>query len=152
MTMATTFRLCTYSDSSLLAWLLLDWHALEGQPMSPVTVRRALGKLLQDPHASHVWIIEQNGQAAGYAVLTFSAPGHALQSRAYVSALYLAPEYRGRDLGRRTRQFLLDVGAALHLPVVAFGIEGEARHTGLLSRPSVQSSGARQAPAQGAIA
>jgi GNAT superfamily N-acetyltransferase len=132
--MATTFRLCTAADTSLLAWLVLDWHAAEGVRLDGSFVRGALRPLLRDTLLGHAWIIEQDGLAAGYVILSLSGSGHAFEPRAEITALYLAPEFRGRGLGHRARQFLRDVGAALRLPVAPTGIEDEARHSLLFSR------------------
>jgi ribosomal protein S18 acetylase RimI-like enzyme len=76
----------------------------------------------------HVWLIDEGGAPAGYAVMTL---GYSLEfggRDAFVDELYIRPAYRRRGLGRRAVEvvatYCRDTGVqALHLEV---GRENEA--------------------------
>jgi GNAT superfamily N-acetyltransferase len=118
--------------------LLVGWLRGDGRLADTGLVRRALARLLGDTRLGHAWMIERDGSPAGYAVLSFSTQGRSVTPRAYVTALYLRPELRGRGLGARTERFLREVGAWLQVPVHCFDTTQEAKHAAALQRPDIQ--------------
>jgi GNAT superfamily N-acetyltransferase len=101
-------------DVPLLIGLAEAFHAEDGHALD-AGGRRALEALATGEPLARGWLLEWNGRAVGYAVLTL---GYSIEDGGrdgLLDDLYLAPEARGRGLGRQVMIFL----------------EGEARRLGI---------------------
>jgi|GEM_PF-845994 GNAT superfamily N-acetyltransferase len=133
--MSLTFTLLSAEDAGRLSGLVEQWHLAEGLGFDGPAARHYLQRLLGNERSGHIWTIGCEGIDIGYVILTFGAPGSRGEPRAYVSALYLVPEWRGKGLGRRTQLFLDDVARWLQVRLFAFEIESERKHVRLFARP-----------------
>jgi GNAT superfamily N-acetyltransferase len=133
--MSLTFTLLSAEDAERLRGLVERWHLAEGLGFDGPAARHYLHRLLGNDRSGHVWTIGSEGSDIGYAILTFGAPGSPSEPKAYVSALYLVPEWRGKGLGRRTQLFLADVARWLKVRLFAFEIESERKHVRVFARP-----------------
>lgn len=150
--MATTFRLCAAADADAVASRIEGWLAAD-QPGAPHgSPREGLRRFLSDSRLGHLWIIEQCGAPAGYAVLTVRDHGLSGEPRAYVTALYLAAEYRGQGIGRRAERFLTEVGSWLRLPVHSFNTADEQKHASALFRAALSAATPLLTPDHRAVA
>src|SRR5215510_1394366 len=132
--MSLTFTLLSAEDAERLSGLVERWHLAEGQGFDGPAARQYLHRLLANDRSGHAWTISCEGIEIGYAILTFGSglPG---EPKAYVSALYVAPEWRGKGLGRRTQLFLADVARWLQIRLFAFEVESERKHARPFARP-----------------
>ena len=98
--MAQTFRTATTADLSTVLALLRDFYAEDGATYD-AEADAALLALLADPNLGRVvLIVDEEGLAVGYVVVAF---GYSLEFRgkdAFVDELYVAPNHRGRGLGK----------------------------------------------------
>lgn len=132
--MASFFRQLGPDDVAPLTDALVRWHRKEGRPLDPVVTRREVAKVLRDNQEWHLWFIEQNERAVGYLAVQFR-PGARLEAtRAYIAGLYILPEYRHLNLGRRARQLVQEIGRWLSVQVHDFDTQGEAKHAIALTR------------------
>jgi ribosomal protein S18 acetylase RimI-like enzyme len=100
-------------------------------PLRENGAEAALRGLLAAPDRGLVWVIEQDGEAAGYLVLTW---GYSLEFHgrdAFIDELYVAPRYRGAGLGRQAVEYAEEAcraygAGAMHLEVE---IDNERAHT-----------------------
>jgi GNAT superfamily N-acetyltransferase len=86
-------------DEGRILALMEEFYALERLPWDERIARRALRELLGNPALGRVLRIDEEGAAAGYAVLTF---GFSLEFRgrnALVDELFVREPHRGRGLG-----------------------------------------------------
>lgn len=150
--MATSFRLCAAADADAAASRIEGWLAADpaGAPLGGL--REGLHRFLADSRLGHLWIIEERGVPAGYAVLTVRDHGLNGEPRAYVTALYLAAEYRGQGIGRRAERFLAEVGTWLRLQVHSFNTADERKHAAALFRTPSSSSAPNVTPHHRAVA
>jgi GNAT superfamily N-acetyltransferase len=132
--MALTFTLLSPNDAGRLSRLLEQWYWVDSQGFDLAAARQQSDRLLSNSRLGHAWIIESENSCIGYAMLTFSAAGIG-EPRAYVSALYLAPDWRGKGFGRRTELFLADVAQWLKVRLHAFDVESERKHAHSFSKP-----------------
>lgn len=95
-------RLATLADIHTVLNLIQSYYAYDGIVFDESRIRAGLQELLGNPSLGRVWLIEQQGQDAGYAVLTFAFDLEFGGREAFVTDLYIAQDYRGRGLGRRT--------------------------------------------------
>ena len=134
--MATQFRQLGSADTDHLTELLLRWHRQDGLPLDAAAARREVARVLEDNHGWHLWLVEHRGEAAGYVALSFRSGAMVESPRAYVSALYFAPEHRQLGLGRHARRLLSEVGRWLHVGIFEFGADHDDKHLPALGRAS----------------
>lgn len=150
--MATSFRLCAATDVDAAARRIEGWLAADPTAAPLGSPREGLRRLLADSRLGHLWIIEQRGVPAGYTVLTIRDHGVHGEPRAYVTALYLAAEYRGQGIGRRAERFLAEVGSWLRLQVHSFNTADEQKHAVALFRTPSPASAPNVTPHHRAVA
>lgn len=93
-------------DLTVLLTLVREYYDYDQIPFDPVLQQQALLGLLQAPTLGQIWLLEDQGQAAGYAVVTY---GYAIESggrEALLDELYLRQAYRGQQLGSRLLAFI----------------------------------------------
>jgi GNAT superfamily N-acetyltransferase len=110
------------SDAEPLLPLIREYYAEDSYPFDEAASRAALLGLLEHPERGRAWLALREGRVVGYVVLTL---GWSLEYRgldAFVDELYVVPAERGRGVGRRALEALLEecrvLGVkALHLEV-----------------------------------
>jgi GNAT superfamily N-acetyltransferase len=116
------FRPANPTDVEALLKLQVAYYADDGYPFVETEARACWERLLGQPDNGRAWVAEHDGRLVGYSVLTF---GYSLEYRgrdAFVDELYVAPEWRGRGLGREALSIIDAACAAagvraLHLEV-----------------------------------
>lgn len=132
--MASFFRQLGPDHITQLTDALVRWHRKEGRPLDPRITRREVARALRDNQEWHLWFIEHHGAPVGYLAVQFR-PGARLEAtRAYIAGLYILPEYRHLNLGRRARQLVQELGRWLQVQVHDFDTQGEAKHALALTR------------------
>ncbi len=99
--MKIELRAAATQDRDLLLSFIQELYAAEHIPFDPSRSARALDDLLADPSLGRVWLIERDGQPAGYAVV---ALGYSLEFGgrfALLDELFLQEEHRGKGVGRQ---------------------------------------------------
>ena len=138
------FRPATEADVDALIPMMRVYYAEDGYPFDEAESRSAAGQLVRDSRLGQLWVLDDNGRAAGYVAVTL---GFSLECRgrdAFVDELYLAESHRGLGLGRRALEiaeaWCLEQGVkALHLEVerhreralnlyLQFGFADDDRH------------------------
>jgi len=115
-------RLAQLGDVARLVELMVEFYAETGYPCDPARAAIAFDELVRDPRLRRVWMLEQDGAAVGYAVLTL---GYSLEyggPDAFVDDLFVRASYRARGLGKaaiaEAKRTCLELGVrALHLEV-----------------------------------
>jgi len=120
--MSQALRPATLDDAATLVDLMRAFYAEDGHAFRDESARRALVGLLREPAHGRVFLIEADGQVAGYAAVTF---GYSLEFHgrdAFLDELYVRHERRGAGLGRAAIERAAEVCraegiGALHLEV-----------------------------------
>ena len=115
-------RLAGPGDVARLVELMVEFYAETGHPCDPARAAIAFDELVRDPLLGRVWLLDQDGAAVGYAVLTL---GYSLEyggRDAFVDDLFVQVPYRARGLGKaaivEAKRTCLELGVrALHLEV-----------------------------------
>ncbi len=110
------------SDRDTLVELMREFYAESKTPFETGQTIRAFEKILRDDTLGRIWILERNGSAAGYAVLTFGFSMEYGGRDAFVDDLFVRVEHRCRGLGRAAMEAMMgECGKrgvrALHLEV-----------------------------------
>jgi GNAT superfamily N-acetyltransferase len=91
-------RLATLSDVDALVRLMTQFYAESDFTLSAQAAARTFEALLDDFRLGQVWLIEQDGHAAGFVVLTVSFSMEYGGLRGFVDDFFVAPPYRRRGL------------------------------------------------------
>ncbi|MBD0270000.1 MAG: GNAT family N-acetyltransferase, partial [Cyanobacteria bacterium Co-bin8] len=92
-------RQATPADLEVLLMLVQEYYAYDQIDFEESRQRKALAELLENSSLGQIWLLEDQGQPFGYAVLAF---GYAIESGgrdAILDELYLREAYRGQGLG-----------------------------------------------------
>jgi GNAT superfamily N-acetyltransferase len=91
-------RLANLDDIPRLVELMTDFYAEAGYPLPVEPATRTFAALLGNPRLGHVWMMEADGEPAGYVVLTVSFSMEYGGLRGFVDDLFVRARYRGRGL------------------------------------------------------
>jgi GNAT superfamily N-acetyltransferase len=121
-------RAAGHGDIPRLVALMAEFYGEAGFPLPADAAARTFAALLDDPRLGRVWVLEADGEPAGYAVLTVAYSMEYGALRGFVDDLFVRAPFRGRGLAaaalaeiRRTAE-ALDVRALL----VETGAENDA--------------------------
>jgi ribosomal protein S18 acetylase RimI-like enzyme len=119
---ALALRQATLADLAAVLPRTAALNAHEGIALEPAALEAALARLLGDPGLGGAWLIERDGQAIGYAIVTFGYDLEFGGRDAVLTELWIDPDARGGGAGGEVLELLapvlraLGVGA-LHLQV-----------------------------------
>ncbi|MFL6207344.1 MAG: GNAT family N-acetyltransferase [Pyrinomonadaceae bacterium] len=121
--MAVTFRPAATADLDLLIQLMRGLYEHDRLPFNAEVARRGTLQLLADEALGRVWLIETDGDVAGYVVVTygFSLEYHGCD--ALVDEFFLRPEFRGRGVGRQALEFVAEFCRAQGLSAVHLAVD-----------------------------
>lgn len=106
--MATTFHRCDPTKIGLATDLVRRVHTLEGATIDRRALHATLDRFLNGERHAHLWIIEQDGSAAGYLVVQLHPRNGYVWREASITALYVRPEFRGKGIGSKARLLARD--------------------------------------------
>ena len=112
----------TLQDIRDIMIMMADFHADDRVAWQPGEVRRALADLFTQPAYGIFWLVEMDGQAIGFLVLTFGFSLEFHGRNAFVDEFYIRPEFRCRGFGSKALTYVMDYCAgsgirSLHLEV-----------------------------------
>lgn len=121
--MSTTFKTAEIADTEILVQFIREYYYFDGHCFNESIVRTTLAKILKNSTLGRVWIIQQDGKAIGYIVLTF---GYSLEYQgrdAFIDEFYIQESYRDRGIGSRAIQFIESACPALEIQAVHLEVE-----------------------------
>lgn len=113
--MATTYKAASAADIESLVAMMRDFYAIDGYPMDPEKSKLLLGEFIGNESLGKCWLIEKEGETAGYVILTYIFSFEFGGRLAFVDELYIKEAFRGQGTGKNAIGF----------------IQSEAKKTGL---------------------
>ena len=106
--MTTTTLKATFDDIPALVELMQEFYAEANYSLDKQWASASFSALLADNSRGSVWIIQEDGEPAGYVVLTtrFSMEYGGLDG--FIDDLYIRPAYRRQGLGRAALRVLFE--------------------------------------------
>lgn len=98
--MPPTVRTAGRADLELLLPMVEQFQDFERIPFDAVAARRGLARLLEDPRLGEVFLAERDGNAIGYAILTYGYDLEFGGMDGYLTDLFLIEPERDRGIGR----------------------------------------------------
>jgi len=77
---------------------MAEFYAESGYPLAAEAAARAFAALLDEPRLGRVWLMEADGEPAGYVVLTVGFSMEYGGLRGFVDDLFVRAAFRGRGL------------------------------------------------------
>ena len=110
------------TDLGLLLPMMEDFYRDEGIGWDPTGMPSAAARLLSDPSLGRVVVLERDGEALGYAILTWGYDIEFGGPDSFLTEIYVRPFLRGRGWGRRLLEQVERVArasgaGAIHLEV-----------------------------------
>jgi ribosomal protein S18 acetylase RimI-like enzyme len=99
-------RLATESDVPVLLEMVRDFFACESMPYDVSQTEPALCTLLSNGELGHVWLFESDQQTVGYAIVTFGFDLEFGGRDAFLTDLFLLPDWRNRGEGKTAMRLL----------------------------------------------
>jgi ribosomal protein S18 acetylase RimI-like enzyme len=104
--MDISFDLAREADVETLLDLARAFHAEDGHPLDAAG-EAAVARVAEGEPLARGWVARLDGNPVGYVVITVGFSIEYGGRDGFIDDLYLAPEVRGRGLGRRMLEFAL---------------------------------------------
>jgi ribosomal protein S18 acetylase RimI-like enzyme len=111
--MSISFRAVTAADIDVVVAMMQDFYAIDSYPMDTHTSRGLLAQFLENKELGRSWLILNNGNLIGYAIITFIFSFEYKGRIAFLDELYIIPEGRGLGAGSKAVGFI-QAQAKLH--------------------------------------
>ncbi|MBZ0281295.1 MAG: GNAT family N-acetyltransferase [Anaerolineae bacterium] len=101
------FRLAVPSDLDNLLTLMQMYYIYDGHDFQETKASYALSQLLSNPAFGLAWLIEADGELAGYIVICF---GYSLEfggRDCFIDELFLHEPYRGKGIGGQAIEYVV---------------------------------------------
>ena len=121
--MNITFKPATHAEADLLVGFMRALYAHDRIAFDEQTALEALAQLVGDESLGRVWLIEVDGAATGYVVLTYGFSLEYHGRDALIDELFVKEEWRGRGLGLRALEFVAQVCRARGIAAVHLAVE-----------------------------
>ncbi len=140
--MTTTFRPVSPADLPALISMVSALYAEDPSPQHPTPehTRLTFREFERHPEKGGVWIFEQTGNTAGYAILVRFWSNEYGGNKIIVDELFVLPEYRGRGISTAFFQFLPE-----HFAASAVALELEVTPGNVAARRLYERLGFRKA-------
>lgn len=106
--MSQNVRVAEPGDMDLLLKLMGEFYAESSVPLDRERSAEAFAELIDSPSLGRVWIMERDGETAGYIVLTLGYSMEYGGRDAFVDDLFVREPYRGKGLGRMALEVLFE--------------------------------------------
>jgi GNAT superfamily N-acetyltransferase len=122
-----TFKPAERSDIATLVTFMRGLYEFDHLPFDEQATREALEKFLSGEMPSRVWLIESNGEAIGYIVLTYGCSLEYGGKDAFLDEIYITENHRGQGAGRRALEFVEQVCRSERVEALHLAVEHENR-------------------------
>jgi GNAT superfamily N-acetyltransferase len=124
------FRPATDQDVEVLVSLCRELNEHEGTPFHEARHRPAIAELIAHPERGRIFLIETEGEVAGYAVLVLGFSLEFGGRDAFLDKLFVRQTFRGRGLGTDAIEYLSSIAQslgirALHLEVERLNLKAQ---------------------------
>jgi GNAT superfamily N-acetyltransferase len=106
--MTPRLRAVTRTDLPELLGMVRAYYAEEGHPFDETLQPGAVQVLVEGDPLARGWLIEQDGEAIGYVVVTASFSLESGGRDGFIDELYVRPDWRGRGVGGQILAMLDD--------------------------------------------
>src|SRR5262245_27150182 len=122
MTSSVTLRQATPSDFELLKQMSRELNTHEQIPFTDEKNGPPIKELLDTPSIGRAFLLDLEGKVVGYSLLTFGFDVEYHGRDAFITELFVRPQFRGGGVGTRALELVMEEAkklkvAAVHLEV-----------------------------------
>jgi ribosomal protein S18 acetylase RimI-like enzyme len=121
--MQVSFRRAAFADIDQLVEFVRRFYAIDHYTFEERQVRRTIADLIGHEDLGGIWLIEQDGQPAGYLMMGFSYSLEFHGRNAVVDELYVDDAWRGYGIGKQAIQFAIGIARELKLRALHLEVE-----------------------------
>ncbi len=121
--MDVNFKPATHADVETILGFMRGLYTHDQIVFEEEAARTSLAQLLADASLGRVWLIEAEGTAAGYIVLTYGFSLEYHGRGALVDEFFIDEQWRGRRLGGRALAFVADFCRAQDISAVHLAVD-----------------------------
>ena len=118
-----SFRPAAATDRTVLGAMIREYYAYDRHEIDEVIMESSLDGALVENHHIRIWIIEADGQAAGYLAVAIGFTIEAGGNDGFLDELYLRERFRGRGLGRQAVEFAIAACPSLGIRRLSLEVE-----------------------------
>lgn len=124
----SNFRPAKTADIETIVALCRELYEYDGTPFHEERHRPAITELITQPNYGRIFLIEVNGEIAGYGVLTFGYSLEFAGRNAFLDELYLRERFRKRGIGRKAIDYISVVAKSLGVRAIHLEVERANTH------------------------
>lgn len=117
------FNSITENDIPLILPMMETFYAIDGYPIDIEKSKALFKTFIADENLGKAWLIYNNGQAAGYVILTTIFSFEYGGKIAFIDELYIKEAFRGKGIGKASVTFLKEQATKLGLKVLYLEVE-----------------------------
>ena len=117
------FRLAAEADVDSILAMMSEYYAGEGYPFDPAASRDAVARLIREPAAGRLWIVEDARAPVGYVALTLGYSLEYLGRDAFLDELYVRESHRGRGIATGAMDLVESTCRALSIRALHLEVE-----------------------------
>lgn len=110
-------------DISVILSMMADFYAIDNYPFDQGLTKQNLEKFIADSSLGRLWLIDFEGELAGYLVLAFGFSFEYKGRDAFIDELFLKEPFRNKGIGSQAIQFV--IAEAKLLGVMTLHLEAE---------------------------
>jgi ribosomal protein S18 acetylase RimI-like enzyme len=118
-----SFRLAAPEDRAVLDTMIREYYAYDRHPADDKIIAAALDGALAPNHHIRIWVIEVDGEAAGYMAVAIGFTIEAGGNDGFLDELYLRKAFRGRGIGRQAVEFAIAACPSLGIRRLSLEVE-----------------------------
>jgi ribosomal protein S18 acetylase RimI-like enzyme len=121
--MKVTYKTISQEDIEILVNMMQDFYAIDGYPINVETSKQLFHKFIAEQNLGKAWLIQSDGQAAGYVIMTFVFNFEYGGLIAFIDELYIKEGMRGKGLGKSAIDFILSEAKKIGLKLLYLEVE-----------------------------
>ena len=118
-----SFRLAAPGDRALLDAMIREYYVHDRHPIDDAIIASALDGALAPNHHIRIWVIEVDGEAAGYIAVAIGFTIEAGGNDGFLDELYLREAFRGQGIGRKAVEFAIAACPSLGIRRLSLEVE-----------------------------
>ena len=123
LTSIVKFRLATPIDQACLGEMIRAYYVHDDHDIDDAIIEASLDAALVKNHHIRIWIIEIDGEVAGYMAVAIGFTIEAGGNDGFLDELFLKEEFRGRGIGRQAVEFAIAACPSLGIRRLSLEVE-----------------------------
>ena len=117
------FKPLAISDIETIVSMMQEFYAIDNYPIDIEVSKALFQEFISNENLGQSWLIVSDTEIVGYIILTFVFSFEYQGKIAFLDELYLTEETRGKGIGSKALEFILNESPKLSLELVYLEVE-----------------------------